>query len=101
MGKQSVYTLLQNLPIGTKVVVVRNKGLRGSIFSKAYFGTPVPFAKMLVSAFWFVLANAVFWIPRRKVSIYIQDQTDLLLSQAKNLTMTQFNASLQERYNTP
>jgi hypothetical protein len=56
---------------------------------------------MVLSAIWFVLANGIFWIPRRKVSILIQDHTQALLSQAQQLNLQEFNAVLQDWYNEP
>lgn len=99
IGKKITYDVIKSLPDNTKIILVRTRWLRWSIFSKAYFGTPVPLGKIALSAFWYMISNVLLFGPRRKISIHIEDKTKELLSIVKNQSMQECNTYLEEWYN--
>jgi len=50
-------------------------------------------------AVWYTLANGIYFGPRRKVSLHIEDHTEELVSLARNSNAHTFNTYLQDRYN--
>ncbi|MGI6525069.1 MAG: MFS transporter [Bdellovibrionota bacterium] len=67
-GNSGLQKILQNAP-NAKVVMVRTRGLRGSIFSAALTGTTPPFLSALKTAIKVLVKNLIFFIPRRNVTI--------------------------------
>jgi long-chain-fatty-acid--[acyl-carrier-protein] ligase len=73
-GNSAVETILKLAP-ETRVVLVRTRGLWGSRFSRAQ-GRP-EFMNVLVSGVRTVLANLLFFTPRRQVTVEAQEPLDL------------------------
>jgi long-chain-fatty-acid--[acyl-carrier-protein] ligase len=63
--------LLQRCP-QAKIVLVRTTGLWGSMFGCARTGRVPDLTKTLLSALGWLLANLVFFLPRRRVEIEIE-----------------------------
>ena len=96
--KKSAYLALQNLPKNTKVLTIRTTGLWWSRWSNAWNWKTPAFAWNLLRTIWFLVANLFFFVPKRKVSIEILDQTTLLKKQCKK-SLEDFNQSLEDFYN--
>ncbi len=96
--RQLAYNICRDLPLHVRVVGVRTRGLWGSIWSRANrVDSPrfVPtFCKSVLM--WFVYSP---FAPRRKVTMHIEDLTDRVKEWSK-LTRLEFNAKLNEWYNT-
>jgi len=74
-GASGVETILRRLP-EARVVLVRTRGLWGSMFSRASGQAP-SLARGLRKAVLAILANGVFWSPRREVSVTLHEPSDL------------------------
>lgn len=75
-GKKMTYELLQNLPKETKILLVRTRGLWGSMYSKAYHGRSPSLDTSILLSCWYLFANALFLMPKRDVSIEICEMTE-------------------------
>ncbi|HLE09781.1 MAG: hypothetical protein A2504_11310 [Bdellovibrionales bacterium RIFOXYD12_FULL_39_22] len=75
-GTSAVHTLLNDNP-DLQVVLVRIKGLWGSSFSYAPTGKEPKIANLLGWYLWLLMANFIFFIPRREVSIEFVSTHDL------------------------
>lgn len=62
-----------------RIVRVRTKGMWGSSFSYAYTGKKPKLVKMLFGALFSILANLIFFMPRREITIDLEevDRADL------------------------
>lgn len=97
-NKKSAQKIVKQMPADVKVVGVRISGLWGSMWSKAKTGkTPSLFAQLLKGMV-FILANFIFFLPRRKVSIEIEDLT-IEAKKAAEHGIKPFNQFLEEFYN--
>lgn len=98
-GKQSVYNIVQNLPENTKILWVKTRGLWGSIWSKAWDNGSTGFGKAYLQSIRYVFANLVFFVPKRKVHIHIEDLS-WEIQRRKTDSLNDFNAYLESFYNT-
>ncbi|MEI8139148.1 MAG: AMP-binding protein [bacterium] len=73
-GASAVETILQRLP-EVRVILVRTRGLWGSSFSRAYGMAPAV-GKVMKKALRSLLANGVFFSPRRTVDIEVSEPAD-------------------------
>ena len=92
------FEILSRLPKDTKIIVARTKGLWGSMWGKAYTGTSPDLMKVLTLSIWYIVANFIFFSPKRDVSIEFVDMTDELVKWQK-LGLDIFNENLQNYYN--
>jgi hypothetical protein len=98
VGKKMAYEIVGMLDADTRVVLVRTKGLWGSMWGKAYTGTSPEIIKMLAKSIWIILANLVFFVPKREVRIECVDMTEKLKAwHAEGLK--EFNQQLEDFYN--
>ena len=74
-GNSLVETLLKAAP-DIRVVLVRTRGLWGSRFGRAPAGTP-RMGRVLLKGAAALLANGLFFMPRREVSIELAEPADL------------------------
>jgi long-chain-fatty-acid--[acyl-carrier-protein] ligase len=74
-NKKSAYHLVSKLPEEVQVVGVRITGLWGSMFSKAKTGKSPDFFLHLLKGFLLILANLIFFLPKRTVTIEFEDLT--------------------------
>jgi long-chain-fatty-acid--[acyl-carrier-protein] ligase len=98
MNKKSAYYIVARFPEGVQVVGVRLTGLWGSCFSKARSEKSPDFFKQLLLGGWYVLANFLFFIPKRRVSLEFEDLTARVKEIAAS-GQKPFNAFLEEFYN--
>jgi len=73
-GNSAVETILKLAP-DTRVVLIRTRGLWGSRFSRAQ--GPPDFMETVVRHAWDLLANFLFFSPRRKVTVELGEPGDL------------------------
>lgn len=92
---RAVHEILSRCP-DTNVVMVRTRGVWGSLFSCAKDGVPPPLSQAVRSAVGWVFASLFFFLPRRKVSMQIQvtPRSDLPLE-----SRDAFNKYLEDWYN--
>lgn len=97
-NKKSAFHIVSKLPDDVQVVGVRITGLWGSMFSKARSGKSPDFFLQLLKGLLMVLANLLFFVPKRTVVIEFEDITD----QAKEAAIEgqkSFNLFLEGFYN--
>ena len=98
-NKQSAYKLTQELDDSIRVIGVRQQGLWGSMWSKAWIGKSPSFFTTLLKSVFYILANFIFFVPKRDVEIEFVDITEEAKKYAKEKTRKEFNAYLEDFYN--
>lgn len=98
VGKQAVYNICKLMPENTKVIAIRNKWLWGSMWSMAWHNGDTGFFQLLIRSIWIILANMIFFVPKRKVNIEIIDITEQI-NTYKNMSLNEFNKYLENFYN--
>ena len=98
-NKQSAYEIVKELPEKSNVIGVRISGLWGSIWSKAWMGKSPSFIPTYLKTIGFVLANFIFFLPRRTVTIEFVDITHEAKNNAHQMDRKGFNTFLEEFYN--
>jgi len=97
-NKKSAYHIVIKLPEDVQVIGVRITGLWGSMFSKAKTGKSPNFFVQLLKSMFFILANMIFFLPKRTVTIEFEELT----SRAKSIALEgqkPFNSFLEDFYN--
>jgi 1-acyl-sn-glycerol-3-phosphate acyltransferase len=97
-NKKSAYHIVRDIPEGVQIVGVRINGLWGSMFSKAATGKSPDFFVQLVKGIFYILANLLFFLPKRSVSIEFEDLTSIAKEKAIP-GQTPFNSFLEDFYN--
>lgn len=97
-GKKSAYLAVQSAPEQTRIIAVRVRGLRGSIWSNARNGESPDFILGMLKAIWYFVSNLFFFAPKRKVSIEFEDLTEELKDKSK-ASLEDFNQHLENFYN--
>lgn len=97
-NKKSAFHIVNKLPEDVQVIGVRITGLWGSMFSKAKTGKSPDFFMQLLKGMFFVLANLIFFLPKRTVTIEFADLTSSAESIAEQ-GQKPFNSFLEEFYN--
>jgi long-chain-fatty-acid--[acyl-carrier-protein] ligase len=98
VGKKMAYEIVGMLDADTRGVLLRTKGLWGSMWGKAYTGKSPEMIKTLAKSVWIILANLVFFVPKRDVRIECVDMTERLKAwHAEGLDA--FNRNLEDFYN--
>ena len=98
-NKQGAYRLVKELDDSTRVIGVRQHGLWGSVWSRAWWGKSPDFFKVFALSIFYVLANFVFFVPKRDVEIEFVDITEEAKRNSKNMTRREFNEFLETFYN--
>ncbi|MFA5043818.1 MAG: AMP-binding protein [Kiritimatiellia bacterium] len=75
-GNSAVEFILKKMP-ELRIVLIRTQGLWGSRFSFAYYGRPPRVGRALWQGCLAVLANGIFFGPRRRVAIELAEPADL------------------------
>lgn len=99
-NKQTAWQVCCQLPENTRVIGVRIRGLWGSIWSRAWTGRSPNFVVTYLRGIGYVLANLIFFLPRRKVSVSFHDITAEALNKAGEGRQA-FNHYLETFYNAP
>ena len=97
-NKQGAWQVCHQLPEGARVVGVRIRGLWGSMWSRAKTGSSPNFAWTYLKGIFYVLANLLFFVPRRDVLITFEDITDGAVRYAAEGRQP-FNRFLESFYN--
>ena len=97
-NKKSAYHIVRTIPDNVQIVGVRISGLWGSMFSKAKTGKSPNFLVQLLKGILYVLANLLFFVPKRTVNIEFDDLTTKAKEQAI-LGQQPFNSYLEDFYN--
>jgi 1-acyl-sn-glycerol-3-phosphate acyltransferase len=97
-NKKSAYHIVRIIPDDVQIVGVRIHGLWGSMFSKAVTGKSPDFFVQLLKGAFYILANLLFFLPKRTVSIEFEDLTTIAKEKAIP-GQTQFNLFLEDFYN--
>jgi len=97
-NKQSAWAIVTDLPDDALVVGVRISGLWGSMWSRAWIGKSPNFIKTFLKGVFYVFANLIFFVPKRKVTLEFIDIT----AEAKKNALSgkhEFNTYLESLYN--
>lgn len=97
-NKQSAHLLVGSLPANVRVVGVRITGLWGSMWSAAWMGERPNFIYSFAKAIFYVIANLIFFLPKRPVTFEFVDITEEAIDHAK-LDRRTFNKYLEAFYN--
>jgi acyl carrier protein len=97
-GKQSAYNIANMMPENTKVIWIRDTWLWGSLWSMAWDNGKTSFFWLYWKSIWYVIANLIFFVPKRKVNIYIEDITEQI-NTYKKMSLNEFNWFLENFYN--
>lgn len=97
-NKKSAYHIVRNLPADAQIIGVRLTGLWGSMWSKAKTGKPPSLFVLLLKSFFYLLANLLFFVPKRPVSIEFEDITASAREKAA-MGQKEFNSFLEVFYN--
>ena len=97
-GKKTAYYLVKEAPQKTQFFTISIKGLWGSRSSYARTGKSPNLFLFLLKGLFFTIINLIFFIPKRTVTINIENATKDLQNQAKK-GLDPFNTFLEEKYN--
>jgi 1-acyl-sn-glycerol-3-phosphate acyltransferase len=97
-NKKSAYHIVRAIPEGVQITGVRITGLWGSMWSKAKTGKSPNFFVQLLKGIFYVLANLLFFLPKRTVSIEFEDLTSIAKEKV-TLGQKPFNSFLEDFYN--
>jgi long-chain-fatty-acid--[acyl-carrier-protein] ligase len=97
-NKKSAWQVVNHAPENSRIIAVRILGLWGSMWSRAWIGKSPNLVTTLLKSLWIVLANLIFFVPRRKVSIEFIDVTDEARKKA-SVDRHVFNYFLESIYN--
>jgi long-chain-fatty-acid--[acyl-carrier-protein] ligase len=97
-NKKSAYHIVATIPADVQIVGVRISGLWGSMFSKAKTGKSPDFFVQFLKGFFYILANLLFFLPKRTVSIEFEDLTSITKEKV-TLGQKPFNLFLEDFYN--
>lgn len=97
-NKQGTWQVCRQLPDGVRVVGMRIQGLWGSMWSRAKTGKSPNFLWAYLKGIFYVLANLIFFVPRRDVTITFEDITEEAVRYAAEGRQP-FNRFLESFYN--
>lgn len=97
-NKKSAFHIVKTIPEEVQIIGVRITGLWGSMFSKALSGKSPDFFLQLLKGIFYVVANLLFFVPKRYVSIEFEDLTAI---SKETVVMGQkpFNSFMEDFYN--
>lgn len=98
LNKQGVYYIVCKLPDDIRVTGVRISGLWGSMWSVAWKGHRPSFVFTYLKGLFYLLANLIFFIPKRHVNIEFVDLSEQARIRCKNGRHA-FNGFLEDFYN--
>ncbi|MBI4647091.1 MAG: AMP-binding protein [Bacteroidia bacterium] len=98
MSKKSAWQISKMLPENAQIIGVRVSGLWGSMWSKAWTGKSPVFISTYLKGILIVLANLIFLVPRRKITLEFSDITAEARTASKN-DVQHFNNFLERYYN--
>lgn len=96
-GASAVHYIIQQSP-DANIVLVRIKGLWGSMFSRAFLGVTPPFIPTLLKGIKIAFRNLLFFTPRRKIVIEFEPAPEDF---PRNASRLELNRWLENWYNQP
>lgn len=96
-GNSFIHSILENCP-DVQVVLIRSDGLWGSSFSCAITGNSPDFWRTMRRGMKKALANGIFFMPRRKVTIQFEANPQGFPFKGTRLEMNQFLEDWYNRY---
>ncbi|ADI38721.1 Bifunctional protein aas [Waddlia chondrophila 2032/99] len=96
-GASATHELVQKVP-EANIILVRIKGLWGSMFSRALTGKSPDMFEKVKEGFWICLKNLLFFTPRREIIIEFEPAPSDFPYTASRL---EFNRWLENYYNRP
>lgn len=97
-NKRSAHELALQFPENCRIIGVRINGLWGGMWTKHKTGKTPDFFATFIKGVIVILANFIFFTPRRTISIEFCDITEMALESAK-LGRKPFNEMLENFYN--
>ncbi|MBS3915526.1 MAG: 1-acyl-sn-glycerol-3-phosphate acyltransferase [Bacteroidetes bacterium] len=97
-NKQSAFAVASTLTDNVQVIGARIHGLRGSMWAVSNTGKLPNFGQAALKSTLYLLANFIFFLPKRNVSIEFIDITEEIRAKAKTDRST-FNRYLEDFYN--
>jgi 1-acyl-sn-glycerol-3-phosphate acyltransferase len=97
-NKQSAWAIVKNLPENTQVIGIRIHGLWGSMWSRAWTGKSPDFFRTFLKGVFYIFANLIFFVPKRKIIIELVDITSAAKVKATGNRLI-FNTFLEQFYN--
>jgi len=97
-NKKAAYHIVRAIPDDVQIIGVRMTGLWGSMWSKARTGKSPNFFVQFLKGGLLVLANLLFFAPKRTVRIEFEDITEVAKEKA-TLEQKLFNLFLEDFYN--
>lgn len=97
--KQSVYNIAKMMPENAKVIWIKDFWLWGSMFSMWWDNWKTWLFSLLWKWIWIIVANLIFFVPKRKVSLEIEDITEQI-NLYKGMSLNEFNKYLENFYNS-
>jgi len=97
-NKKSAQKIISKIPDNVTVIGLKTTGLWGSMWSKAKTGKTPNFLVQMLKGIAYLLVNFIFFLPRRQVTIEIEDFTQTAKDYA-HLGRKEFNIFLEEFYN--
>jgi len=98
INKKSAWHIVKSIPPDVQIIGVRISGLWGSMWTKAATGKSPDFFVQLLKGFLLVIANLIFFVPKRRVSLEFEDLTERAKEMA-SAGQKEFNVFLEEFYN--
>jgi len=97
-NKQSAWAVASELPANARIIGLRINGLWGSMWSRAWIGKSPNFVVTALKALFYVFANLLLFVPKRKVTLEFCDITELA-QEAAAKGRQPFNDYLESYYN--
>jgi 1-acyl-sn-glycerol-3-phosphate acyltransferase len=97
-NKKSAYHIVRTIPEDVQIVGVRITGLWGSMFSKADTRKSPDFFVQLLKGGLYILANLLFFVPKRSVRLEFEDLTAIAKEKVTE-GQKPFNSFLEDFYN--
>lgn len=96
--KQAAYNIANLMPENTKVIWIKDRWLWWSIWSMAWDNWKIWFWKIYLKCIWYVIANLIFFVPKRIVKLQLEDITEQV-NVYKKMSLNEFNLFLENFYN--
>lgn len=97
-NKKAAQKIVNKIPHKVTVIGVRTTGLNGSMWSKAPTGKSPNFPIQCIKGLFYIFANLIFFLPRREITLEIEDLTQVAKENAQHGRKT-FNLFLEDFYN--
>ena len=97
-NKKAAYHIVRSIPPNVQIIGVRITGLWGSMFSKAKTGKSPDFFVQLLKGIFYIIANLLFFLPKRTVNLEFEDFTPIAKEKAM-MGQKHFNSFLEDFYN--